>query len=75
MNIHIGNFPKDIEGCLVPGTSAAETPYPKVNSSKKAYTKIMIAIKGASTETKTTYDGANEYKDSTLYDATVIIKN
>lgn len=29
VNIHIGNFPKDIEGCLVPGTSATESPYPK----------------------------------------------
>lgn len=74
INIHIGNFPKDIEGCLVPGTSASEMPYPKVNSSKLAYNKIRDLIQESSTSKKTTFDGAEEYKDSVLYDATIVIK-
>jgi hypothetical protein len=43
VQIHIGNFPKDIRGCILLGTARGKN---SVNSSKAAFNKFMARMSG-----------------------------
>jgi hypothetical protein len=43
VQIHVGNFPKDIRGCILVGTTRGKN---CVNSSKKAFAKFMERMGG-----------------------------
>jgi len=78
VNIHIGNYPKDIEGCFAPGTSKSDTGlYPYVSSSGIAYKKLKkIIIDNSKVENIDSYDGRNDKYTTNLYvDVKIIIKN
>jgi RHS repeat-associated protein len=46
VEIHIGNFPRNTEGCILPGLSASPN---KVNDSAKAFDKIMNIVNSTQT--------------------------
>lgn len=75
-NIHIGNYPTNITGCLAPGRTANENggAYPSVGSSTIAYNELKGLIEGTESEVVTTYDGRYSYNQK-LYDATIIIES
>jgi hypothetical protein len=73
MNIHIGNFPKDIEGCLAPGTGYSDSgSYLSVSDSATAYAALKTQILSLGTESKDMYDGQNKYTNATVYKNLVI---
>lgn len=82
VNIHIGNFPKDIEGCFAPGikdltmNKDKDTEYPYVISSTTQYNRLKdLIIEHTSQRTIPSYDGSDdEYNDILYTGLTVIIK-
>ncbi|EYF01300.1 DUF5675 family protein [Chondromyces apiculatus] len=81
VNIHSGNKPTHIEGCLLPGGGSvvkdegSETgEYPYVTGSKDKLAEITGLIdEYGTTESRTTYDGQNSYSNSYYSNVTVII--
>jgi hypothetical protein len=89
VNIHGGNNPVDLEGCLLPGGASANNPvkvpgvgkakpttqyYPSISGSQAKLTEIKDAIaKYGVTESKTTYDGTEKYTTTTYTNVKVVI--
>ena len=69
VNIHIANYPSDIEGCFAPGSERSENgTYPSVSNSSTAYNELKsLIIDNSNTESTKTFDGGNTYNSSLLY--------
>lgn len=73
INIHIGNFPEDIKGCLAPGTGYSDSgSYLSVSNSASAYATLKTKILSVGTELKDMYDGQHEYANATVYKDLVV---
>lgn len=80
VNIHSGNQPTHLEGCLCPGSKwvekgeAAPDLYPFVEASRAKMTELQNAISAhAKTDTRKSYDGANEYNTTFYCNVLVVI--
>lgn len=81
VNIHSGNLPEHIEGCILPAVSWEEVTvgdteevYPKVTSSKNKLDKLKEQISAhAKTEKQTTYDGKETYTNKTFYTNVMVV--
>ncbi|EYF01302.1 hypothetical protein [Chondromyces apiculatus] len=90
VNIHGGNNPVDLEGCLLPGSASTtnkvtEPPakkggkgeiseYPSISGSQSKLSEIKAQIaKYGTTESMTTYDGAEKYNTAYYNNVTVVI--
>ncbi|AKT39527.1 hypothetical protein [Chondromyces crocatus] len=76
VNIHIGNFPVDLEGCFCPGESWTDhKTHPSVSSSGPKLRALQAAIEAdAVKESQTTYDGYDDYNTSYYSNVTVIVR-
>ena len=84
LNVHTGNYPTDIEGCISPGLSWEEktgsdgNKYPAIvgGTSGKMYVSLLGVIKDNSTTViRDTYDGQNRYSTTMYDDAIIVIRN
>jgi hypothetical protein len=82
VNIHIANFPKDIEGCFAPGAKdltmnkGQDNEYPYVIGSENQYNRLKdLIIEHTRQQTIPSYDGSESIYNTTLYTGlTVLIK-
>jgi hypothetical protein len=81
VNIHIGNFPKNIEGCFAPGlkeltmNKGGSNEYPYVINSENAYKALLdLIIKHSKHKKLSTYDGVYGYNSTLYHGIDIIIK-
>ncbi|MGR6874565.1 hypothetical protein ACU6U9_20245 [Pseudomonas sp. HK3] len=74
VNIHIANFPKDIEGCFAPGKidrimyEGEGNEYPYVADSETQYNRLKdLIIEHTRPRTSPSYDGSEDIYNTTLY--------
>lgn len=80
VNIHVGNKPKNLVGCLCPGTEKIDMgKYPMVSNSVRAFGEVSEIIKKSKTNKNTnTYDGMyssekNCYQNHVFYEEVIVI--
>ncbi|AKT39526.1 DUF5675 family protein [Chondromyces crocatus] len=77
VNIHVGNFPTELEGCFCPGQSWSdnEGAFPSVSTSRPQVKELETHIEGeGTTEVVKTYDGRDEHSRKYFTNVTVIVR-